>query len=59
MILGTDGSRIMLVVDVRDRLSTVMLIDITTESWADAVPQMPIAQFIGQVEAGTFEFTWE
>lgn len=59
MILGTDGSRDMLVVDARDRLSTVMLIDITTGSWADAVPQMPIAQFISQVEAGTFDFTWE
>ena len=36
-----------------------MLIDITSESWADAAPQADdIAQFIERVEAGTFEFSW-
>jgi hypothetical protein len=59
VIVGTDGSREMLAVDGRDHLSTVVLIDVTAEGWDDAVPQMPIAQFIAQVEAGTFDFTWE
>jgi hypothetical protein len=59
IILGTDGSRVMLVVDGRDRLPTVMCIDIAAGSWAEAVPQMPVEQFIGHVEAGDFELTRE
>jgi hypothetical protein len=59
VILGTDGSREMLAVDDRDHLSTVVLIDITAGGWEDAVPQMPINQFIAQIEAGTFDFTWK
>jgi hypothetical protein len=27
--------------------------------WANALPQMPVEQFITEVEAGTFNFTWE
>lgn len=57
-ILGTDGSREMLAVDTRDSLATVVLIDITSTSWADALVQLPVGQFISQVEAGTFHFTW-
>jgi hypothetical protein len=59
VILGTDGSREMLAVDNRDRLSTVALIDISAGGWEDAIPQMPIRQFIAQIDAGTFNFTWE
>lgn len=59
VILGTDRSREMLAVDDRDRLSTVVLIDITAGSWQEAIPQMPIKQFIAQIEAGTFNFTWK
>lgn len=59
VILGTDGSSEMLAVDGRDRLAPVVAIGNTTQGWADAVPQMPVEQFIGQVEAGTFDFTWE
>jgi hypothetical protein len=57
-ILGTDGSREMLAVDTRNPAATVVLIDITSTGWADAVPQMPVGQFISQVEAGTFDFAW-
>ena len=49
----------MLAVDDRDRLSTVTLIDITAGSWEEAIPQMPIKQFVAQLEAGTFNFTWK
>jgi hypothetical protein len=58
VILGTDGSREMLAVDDRDGRSTVVLVDITAGSWQEAIPQMPIKQFIAQIEAGTFNFTW-
>jgi hypothetical protein len=59
-VLGTDGSREMLAVDTRDPAVTgVVLIDITSTGWADAIPQMPLGQFIGQVEAGAFQFTWD
>lgn len=33
-----------------------ILVDITSVGWADAVAQMPVGQFIGQVEARTFAF---
>jgi hypothetical protein len=59
LILGSDGSREMLAVDTRDPLAPVALIDITSGSWADAIPQTPVEQFVAQVEAGTFEFTWK
>jgi hypothetical protein len=59
MILGTDGSREMLAVDSRDPLAPVTLVDITSDGWASALPQMPVEQLITEVEAGTFKFTWE
>lgn len=58
MILGTNGSRETLVVDSRDPLAPVALVDITSDGWANALPQMPVDQFISEVEAGTFTFTW-
>jgi hypothetical protein len=59
MILGTDDSREMLAVDSRDPLAPVVLVDITSDGWANALPQMPVEQFITEVEAGTFTFTRE
>jgi hypothetical protein len=59
LILGSDGSREMLAVDTRDPLAPVALIDTTSASWSDAIPQMPVEQLVAQIEAGTFEFTWE
>jgi hypothetical protein len=59
LILGTNGSSEMLAVDGRDLLAPVVLIGNTTQGWTDAVPQMPVTQFLSQVEAGTFDFTWE
>jgi len=58
MILGGDRSREMLAVDARNNAANIVLIDITAGSWDHAVPQMPIQQFIAEIEAGTFEFTW-
>lgn len=59
MILGTGGSRELLVVDSRDPLAPVALVDVASDGWASAVPQLPVGQFISEVEAGTFRFTWE
>ena len=59
MILGTDGSRELLVVDSRDPLASVVLVDITSDGWTNALPQMPVEQFIAKVEVGTFKFTGE
>jgi hypothetical protein len=59
VILGTDGGGEMLAVDGRDRSAPLVLIPMITQGWADALPQMPVEQFIGQVEAGTFDFTWD
>ncbi|HEY1639993.1 MAG TPA: hypothetical protein VGG35_04850 [Streptosporangiaceae bacterium] len=59
LILGTDGSREILAADIRSTTAPVVLIDITGEGWDDALPQAPsLAEFIGRVEAGTFEFRW-
>jgi hypothetical protein len=52
VILGTNGSSEMLAVDGRDHSAPVMLIDNTTQGWVDAVPQMPVEQFIGQGGGG-------
>jgi len=47
------------VVDSRDPLAPVALVDVASDGWASAVPQLPVGQFISEVEAGTFRFTWE
>jgi hypothetical protein len=58
-ILGTDGGREILAADIRSAPAPVVLIDVTGEGWDDALPQAPsLAQFIEQVEAGTFELRW-
>lgn len=60
LILGTDGGREILAADLRTAPAPVVLIDITGEGWEDALPQAPsLAQFIEQVEAGTFELRWQ
>jgi hypothetical protein len=59
MILGSDAGGEMLVVDGRDPLAPVALVDITSDGRANALPQMPVERFIAEVEAGTFEFTWQ
>lgn len=59
LMLGTNGSREMLVVDSRDPLAPVVLVDITSDGWGSALPQMPVQEFISEVDAGTFAFSWE
>jgi hypothetical protein len=58
LLLGSDGAREWLTVDARDPDAPVTLLDITAESWADAIEQLPAGEFTAQVEAGTFDFTF-
>ncbi|WP_433174270.1 hypothetical protein [Actinoallomurus sp. CA-150999] len=58
-VLGCDGSRELLAVDLRDDSSPVMLVDLTGDGWHDALPQAEnITRFIELVESGAFEYTW-
>lgn len=57
LVVGSDGAREMLVVDVREEDSPVYLLSAVTEGWEDAVEQATdTAAFIAAVEGGTFEY---
>jgi hypothetical protein len=56
-ILGTDGSHRHLALDLRQDPAPVLLIDIASGSWDDAIPQTAtVADFVRQIEARTFRF---
>jgi hypothetical protein len=56
-VLGGDGSRELLAVDLRDDSAPVMLVDLTTEGWHDALPQAEdVAEFIERIEGGAFDY---
>lgn len=56
-IIGGNGSREQLVVDLRQDPAPVLLADITSSGWDDAVLQAEsVAEFVEQIEAGTFDF---
>ncbi|WP_211898225.1 hypothetical protein [Saccharopolyspora erythraea] len=57
VVLGGDGSRELLTVDLRHDPAPVMLVDLTTSGWQDARPQADdIARFIERIESGTFAY---
>jgi hypothetical protein len=57
-IIGGDGSREQLVLDLRRDPSPVLMVDITSEGWNSATRQADdLAQFIERIESGTFDFT--
>jgi hypothetical protein len=59
VIIGNDGARERLALDMRDPDPPVVLVDITSEGWAAAIRQADsAADLIGRVEARTFSFTW-
>ena len=59
-IIGGDGSREQLVLDLRSDPAPVLLADITSSGWEDAIRQADdVSQLIDRIEAGTFEFTIE
>lgn len=56
-IIGGDGSREMLVLDLRQDPAPVLLVDITSSGWGDAIKQADdVGQFIDRIEAGAFDF---
>jgi hypothetical protein len=56
-IIGGDGGREQLVLDLRQDPAPVLLVDMTSEGWDEAIPQAAtIGDFIGHIEARTFRF---
>ncbi|NES27871.1 hypothetical protein GCE86_10110 [Micromonospora terminaliae] len=59
-IIGGDGSRELLVLDLRREPAPVLLVDITSSGWDSAIRQADdVRQLIDRIEAGTFEFDFE
>jgi hypothetical protein len=58
-VLGNDGSRELLAVDLRYDSPPVVLVDLIPWGWQGALPQAEgVAEFIERVESGTFDYTW-
>lgn len=56
-IIGGDGSREQLVLDLRHDPAPVLLVDITSSGWGNAIKQADdVSQLINRLEAGTFEY---
>lgn len=59
-IIGGDSSREQLVLDLRSDPAPVLLVDITSGGWENAVQQAnDVRQLIERIEAGTFAFDLE
>lgn len=59
-IIGGDGSREQLVLDLRSDPAPVLLVDITSSGWDDATRQADdVDELIDRIEAGTFAFNFE
>ncbi len=56
-IIGGDGSRDQLVLDLRQDPAPVLLVDITSSGWETATRQAgDVAELVGRIEACTFDF---
>jgi hypothetical protein len=59
-IIGGDGSREQLVLDLRSDPAPVLLVDITSSGWDSAIRQADdVGELIDRIEAGTFAFDFE
>ncbi|MGI5144984.1 hypothetical protein ACQEVC_01060 [Plantactinospora sp. CA-294935] len=59
-IIGGDGSREHLVLDLRQDPAPVLLVDISSAGWPEAIPQADdVASFVQRVESGQFDVTWD
>jgi hypothetical protein len=59
-IIGGDGSREQLVLDLRSDPAPVLLVDITSSGWDSAIRQADdVGELIERIEAGTFAFDFE
>jgi hypothetical protein len=58
-VIGGDGSRELLCLDLREDPAPVLLVDVTSAGWEDNPRQSDdVETFIAQIEDGTFDFTW-
>jgi hypothetical protein len=58
-IIGGDGSREQLVLDLRSGPAPVLLVDITSDGWQNGIRQADdVSRLIDRIEAGTFAFTF-
>lgn len=58
-IIGGDGSREQLVLDLRSDPAPVLLVDITSSGWDNAIQQADdVGDFVDRIEAGTFAFNF-
>ncbi|GAB7040722.1 MULTISPECIES: SMI1/KNR4 family protein [Catenuloplanes] len=59
-IIGGDGSREQLALDLRKDPAPVLLIDITSAGWETGIPQADdVHQLIDRIESGEFEFSFD
>jgi hypothetical protein len=59
-IIGGDGSREQFVLDLRSDPAPVLLVDITSSGWDNAIRQADdVGELIDRIEAGTFAFDFE
>ncbi|BCY09640.1 hypothetical protein L3i22_047280 [Actinoplanes sp. L3-i22] len=59
-IIGGDGAREHLVLDLRKDPAPVLLVDTDSPGWAGAIPQADdVSQLIHRIESGEFEFTFD
>lgn len=58
-LIGGDGSREHLALDLREDPAPVILVDITSTGWDDGFRQADhVTQLIGRIESGEYEFTY-
>ena len=59
-IIGGDGGREQLVLDLRSDPAPVLLIDVASSGWDDAIRQGDdVSELIDRIEAGTFTFNFD
>lgn len=59
-IIGGDGSREQLVLDLRSDPAPVLLVDVASSGWDSAILQADdVGELIDRIEAGTFAFAFE
>ena len=59
-IIGGDGGREQLVLDLRSDPAPVLLIDVASSGWDDAIRQGDdVSELIDRIEASTFTFNFD
>lgn len=58
LIIGGDGGGAMLTMDLREQQPRVLLTDNVSPGWADSIVQCSLGDFIGQLDRGSFDFSF-